>query len=398
MRRRILIVASWYPSGASRQGSFVHAQVRALAGAHDVAVVAPVRRRFRHRLSLRPARSGAWALEDGIPISRPVVTPPLPWARGPALDAYAEAVWRAYHALEPSWGRPDLVHAHVAIPGGWAGATLARRLGVPLVLTEHSAPFDMNLGAAADRRRTREALLVSSQVLAVGRRLEREILAFEPRAAVTVVGNVIDTDFWSPTPASDAERRPCADSLRIVTVGALAAQKGMDVLLQAVAAIRRAGNGPRLELVIVGDGPDRDALQAQAERLGIADACGFIGSADPEAVRDRLRWADLFVSASRWETFSVATAEAIATGVPVVVTESGGPEQFVTPAAGRTVPPEAPEELARAIVEVGCRHVEVDPRQAREELVSRFSVPAFLRELERVYAAAAPPSAGGSHA
>lgn len=389
MRRRILVVASWYPSEGSRIGSFVKDQVRALARVHDVAVIAPRIRRFRHRLLGRGSGPPRAVVEDGSPVSRPQVVPPLPFARRLLLDAYERSVARAWDELRESWGRADLIHAHVALPAGWAAAGLARRSGVPLVLTEHSAPFDANLRTGDDRRRTREALLEASRVIAVGPALADTIRRFEPTARLSVVGNVIDTDFWSPaSPGSGRPgRRPCQAPLRVVTVGGLTPQKGIDLLLLAAAAAEVA-DGPGVELVIVGEGPESDRLHELARGLGLADRCRFVGAAEPAGVREWLRWADVFVLASRWESFSVATGEAIACGTPVVVTESGGPEEFVTAASGRTVAVGDVAGLARAMVEVGCRRVAVDPVLARDELRDRFSVEAFLRQIDAVYDAA----------
>jgi glycosyltransferase involved in cell wall biosynthesis len=93
-------------------------------------------------------------------------------------------------------------------------------------------------------------------------------------------------------------------------VGRLIRQKGFDRLIRAVADLRR----PDVSLVLVGEGPDRDALATQARDLGVALSM-------PGFVRQPMHWlahADLFVLSSRWEGFGHVIVEAMAAGAPVI--------------------------------------------------------------------------------
>ena len=380
----MLVIASWYPTERSAGGSFVQDQVRALAAEHDVAVIAPQLRKFRS------LARGAWfagrapRLEDGIPVVRPVIVPPLPRAKDLVLRLYARGVRSAMRSLGAEWQRPDIIHAHVVLPGGWAAARIGAELEIPVVLTEHSGPFSMHLQSRIDRSSTRWTLANVARVLAVGPGLAGEIEEFAPTTPVRVLGNVIDTDFFTPA-VDGADDKPVGRALRVVTVSALTAGKGIDTLLRAVAELRASDAVRPPLLAIVGDGPARPELERLAMRLGVSGVCCFVGAQGRGQVRDWLRWADLFVLPSHAETFSVATAEAMACATPVVVTRSGGPDRFVTPDSSLVVEPDDPAGLASALQMVLRSEALLDGAAARRVIVDRFSRAAFLAAMRTTY-------------
>lgn len=141
---------------------------------------------------------------------------------------------------------------------------------------------------------------------------------------------------------------PSGKPLRLVFVGGLRPQKAVDLLLEAVGAAR--GQGVDLALDLVGDGPDREALQAQATRLGLDVVTHFHGVLDAAGVADRLQNAHVLVLPSRWEGMANVALEAMAAGRPVIVSRCGGVDRFVSPDTGWTVDIDDREALTAAIV------------------------------------------------
>ncbi|MFC0465292.1 glycosyltransferase [Kineococcus gynurae] len=134
---------------------------------------------------------------------------------------------------------------------------------------------------------------------------------------------------------------------RIVAVGRLARQKGFDVLLDAFARAR--GAGLDAELVVVGEGEEREALEAQAAELGVADRVHLPGHV-PDA-QTIIAGADLFVLSSRYEGLGLVLLEALAHGVPVIATDCPtGPRHVLDDGRhGELVPVEDADALGRAI-------------------------------------------------
>ena len=137
--------------------------------------------------------------------------------------------------------------------------------------------------------------------------------------------------------------------VRFITVGRLAPQKGLDILLKAVASLKdRLGPG---QIVIVGSGPEGSALREQARRLGIDDRIEWAGNLDQDGVRARLEQADVFVLPSRWEGLSNAGIEAMERGLAPILSDCGGLDAYVNPEMGWVVPRGDVEALARAMAE-----------------------------------------------
>ncbi|MDE0135334.1 MAG: glycosyltransferase [Acidimicrobiaceae bacterium] len=153
-----------------------------------------------------------------------------------------------------------------------------------------------------------------------------------------VVSMPVGTDqLGAPTPAP-------ADG-PVIGIGRLMAEKGFDVLIEAMALMP---TDERPELVVVGDGPDHALLEALALRRGVSAT--FAGAVAPSEIGDWYRRARLVCVPSRREGFGMVVAEALAAGRPVVATAVGAAPQFITDGTnGRLVPPDDIEALSTAL-------------------------------------------------
>lgn len=272
------------------------------------------------------------------------------------------------------FGRPDLVHAHNAMWAGHAAELVARRYALPYIITEHSSLVLSGRVPPAALPDVRSALRGAARLFAVSAAIAA---AVEQLGGVPaeVLPNPLDTDFFHPPPAE-----PPAHPLRFVAVGALYPVKGFDLLLDAFA---RAFGGRGAELEIVGGGPERAALEQRAAALGIAAQVRWTGEVGRDAVREAMWRAHALVVSSRHETFSIVTAEALATGLPVVATRCGGPEEIIPPGAGVLVERDSMEQLARGMEEV--LRLPSGRESRRQPMVARFGRIAVGRRLRAVY-------------
>ena len=185
------------------------------------------------------------------------------------------------------------------------------------------------------------------------------------------------------------ERRPSQGAFRLVSVGRLVPVKGFDVL---VAAMARLSQGREVSLTIVGDGPERERLAAQADRLGVANRIHFAGW--QRDVRNFLDDADVFVLPTLGEGFGLAILEAMGAGLPVIASDTMAiPEIVLDGKTGRLVPPKDPDALARAIEAlrddpIGCLSLGVAGRQ---RAIDEFSVDRMVRRHEMLYESLVQP-------
>jgi glycosyltransferase involved in cell wall biosynthesis len=227
-------------------------------------------------------------------------------------------------------------------------------------------------------------------VLANSRGLARAAARIYPALAPRIDYQPNPTDF-AQLEALAAEPAPAraAGRSRLVAVGRLRAEKRVDLLIEALARVRRTRDA---ELVLCGEGPLRGALEAQAARIGVGEAVHFLGfCANPVAWMAR---ADLFASSSDVEGSPNALIEAQGLGVPAVATDCPfGPAEIVEP--GRTgwlVPTGDSRALAAAILEAlgdpqRLRRMGAEAqRRARADFCAERACARLAAHLERVAA------------
>jgi glycogen(starch) synthase len=406
----VLIVASWFPSvDDGTAGRFVADQAEALLARDDVRphvasfdtarLTGGATARDMQAAAVQSNARRAIAATDPVFISGAVgVDPRLPVARLPipeGLTRTAGAPHQARHrgdALVALAERlvevgpvPDLVHAHTGYPDGAGAVRLADRVGCPLVITEHASFVERILNAPDLAAEYRAAVARASRVLAVSEMLARELRSAFPEFSerIVVLPNAVAVDGFTAAPLS--ERRP--DEL--LFVGYRKASKGIETLLRGFALVHAAR--PTATLRLIGGSPDEAAereWQALAGTLGIGDAVRFDPPANRAEVAAAMTEASLFVHASPRETFGMVAAEALASGLPVVGTDSGGVTEVLGPepdALGAIVERDSPEALASGILATLERRAAFDPTALRASVQRRFGASQVAERLARIY-------------
>lgn len=298
----------------------------------------------------------------------------------PVLDAWAGRIAAA--GVEVTRLSPTSPHGfrHLVRLVRWASVvhlTLASRVGSyqvaaalacragrrPLVCVHQLAREADDLGSLSRRFRAlalgavygyaRRHVAVSAE----GRRLLPGRAGLDA-ARVVQISNGVDLDRFSPAAPADRpalRRRLVGDDEGVVcsTVARLSRQKGLDVLVQAAARLRDAGPEPAPRFFVIGDGELRDELQRLVADLGLEDVVRLVGPTPPAEVPGWLAASDVFVLPSHYEGMSLAVMEAMASGLPVVVTRVSGTSELVPDDEhGRVVSPGDAGALAAAIREL----------------------------------------------
>jgi glycosyltransferase involved in cell wall biosynthesis len=146
------------------------------------------------------------------------------------------------------------------------------------------------------------------------------------------------------------QRREPNKIRRLLWTGRLERQKGIDLLLPALAKCHQ--RGALFNLQLLGDGPLKEQLQEQANKLGLSDVVEFIPSVPTESIRMKLCSADVFVLPSRYEGMSNAGLEAMEASLPILCTQCGGIDSVIADIAGWVCPPENPDALFEILSEM----------------------------------------------
>ncbi len=354
----ILVFTTLWPNSEQPNfGVFVKNRIAALAKLKDVKVrvVAPVPY-FPRRLqsSFIPAH---WRLTARIPDReliagietfhpRHLVTPKVGmtlysrWmARG------AEKLARRLHAEQPI----DVIDAHYVYPDGHAAALLGDRLKIPVVITARGTDINLFSRMPLIRPMIRQALTRAKGVIAVSGALKERIveLGIEP-GKVAVICNGVDRSVFFPKDRAESRRQLGLDagSQIVITVGALVPLKGIDRLIDAMALL----SDEQAQLYVIGEGPERAALEARIAKKNLADRVFLAGSRPQSELAEWYSAADVFCLGSSREGCPNVVIEAMACGTPVVATDVGGVRELVSgPEYGRIVSSPTPESFAGEI-------------------------------------------------
>lgn len=268
----------------------------------------------------RTSRLAEALLDDGRQVLQ------LPWAAAWDPRAWLGLV-RQLRAIRRDT-RPLLLHAHDSHALA-LGLLASRRLGLPLVATRRSVAPAGRLWRSPDR------------VIAISGAVERMLVECGvAQAGIVRIPSAIDVaQVRTARPGNDA------GGPRVIAVGALTPEKGHATLIDALALLAPAH--PEVRLLLLGQGAERAALEARSKRHGVESRVSFAGEvADPAA---RIAAATIFVQPSYREALGTAVLEAMALGIPVVASRTGGLPELLGDDAGLLVPPRDPAALATAI-------------------------------------------------
>lgn len=370
---RLLTFSTLYPNAAQpNHGVFVENRLRHLvaSGAATSTVVAPV-----PWFPSRDARFGEWArcaaapaeeMRHGLRVLHPRYAAP------PRIGMYTGpwALLRAGRAalaqLLAEGARFDAIDAHYLYPDGVAAAWLAREAGLPVVITARGSDTSQLPNFALPRRLIGAALREADALIAVSAGLAEGLIALGAAPGkVTVLRNGVDLAAFAPPIDRAALRAELGLAGPVIlSVGHLIERKAHHHVIGALAELSGAS------LLIAGEGPERRALTALAERLGVAERVHLLGARPHGELAKLYGAADALVLASTREGWANVMLEAMACGTPVIAGPAWGSREAISaPEAGLVLDEVGPGPIATAL-----RRLLADPpaRRATRTHAERF--------------------------
>jgi glycosyltransferase involved in cell wall biosynthesis len=385
----VLFIPSWYPSKPSDvSGCFFREQALALqARGMRVGVITPA---FRSLTDWRALIVGGYGLDDendnGLQTLRYHGVRAFSWTHTLNIHFWERTGVQAFKDYSLRHGRPDVLHVHSMIFGLTWAAAIHREYGVPFVVTEHSSEF---LGSAVRGRMLTyltKQVVCADRAYAVSRSLARVLdsqVPFPGGRVWEVMPNMVSSRFGLlPRQLPNGDRRGVP--LRLLSVAALKSNKGHHHLLRAVRLSIDAG--ANFVLRICGSGPQETALKALRADLGLDDRVEFLGHCSREQVAQEMANATALVVSSSHETFGIVVVEALLSGMPVISTRCGGPEEIIVEGCdGYLVDKDDPAALCAGLLRMSRELKRFDPQNLHQRCIDRFSESAFVSRHEQVY-------------
>lgn len=335
---RLLTFSTLFPdSTRPNHGVFVENRLRQLVatGQATSTVLAPVPW-FPRRLA---SSFGRWSRFAQVPLAetrhglavrhpRFVVLPRIGMSVAPLLLYLAAR--RALTRLIAEGVEFDAIDAHYLYPDGVAAVWLGRHFGKPVVVTARGSDVTELPNHAVPRALIRRAIAGADALISVSAGLKDALVRLgAPPAKVTVLRNGVDTTLFRPTDREATRARLGLTGPTLISVGGLIPRKRHHLTIAAMPAL------PEFDLLILGEGPERERLEAQARQLGVAARVRLLGPLPHHDLPAYYSAADAMVLASSREGWANVLLEAMACGTPVVASNiPGNPEVVRSAQAG----------------------------------------------------------------
>ncbi len=348
---RLLTFSTLFPSAERpNHGVFVENRLRHLVATRPVesTVMAPVPyfpfKAARFRTWSEHARTSRLEARHGLVVHHPryPLLPKLGMATAPLM--LYQASLRALRRLMADGLQFDVIDAHYLYPDGVAAVWLGRRLGCPVVVTARGSDVTQIAQYLLPCQLIRAAVQEAAAVITVSAALRQGVIELgAPAGQVHVLRNGVDLDVFHPMPRDAARLALGMTRPTLLSVGHLIERKGHALTIQAMRLL------PEWDLVILGEGPDRPALEALVGKSGLTSRVRLLGGRPHDDLPRYYGAADAMVLASSREGWANVLLEAMACGTPVIASDIPGTREVMrSPEAGRLVA-RTPEAIAAGV-------------------------------------------------
>jgi glycosyltransferase involved in cell wall biosynthesis len=373
---KILFLTTWYPTKIIQSLEFIKEHAKAVSLFNDVIVLHSSAAILNLKGLYRIEKETDERITEGILTYR-VWRKKLPIK----IMSYLNFNWsivKGFKYIISSGFKPDIIHAHI-YEAGVPAVLIGKLYNIPVVITEHSSSFTRKLLSKFEIFKANLAFRWAKVVMPVSNALQKGIQDYGINVHFCVIPNAVNTTLFYYNP----HLKEVSHRKRILFVGLLVPVKGLPFLFNALAQLKLKREDWHLD--IIGDGPERKIYEKIVKDLGLSKQITFHGLKSKAEVASFMQKTDLFVLPSLFETFSVVTAEALVTGIPVLVTNCGGPEEFVTEDVGLVIPSGNSEALYVALDYMLNNLEQYDSNYISNYATNKFSPENVGKQLQNIY-------------
>lgn len=267
---------------------------------------------------------------------------------------------------------PDILHAEVTIPAGYAVTKLGKKYNIPVIVTEHSS----NLLQYFKDNNTEygKYVLDNARYSTVSNIMKKQLKDYTTN--VDIIPNLVDTTVFN-------KKKTKHKKISLVTVSAFRIGKGINHIINAMDILVNKKNID-CHLDIVGDGYKKDEYIKLANDLNLDKHITFHGRKNKDEIAEILSHNDIYVVGSDYESFCIPGVEALASGLPVVSTKCYGPEEYLDNKCGILCNTKDPKDMADKIIEVSKKLNKYDIKYLRS-VADRFSYDKVIDKALNIY-------------
>lgn len=382
-RFKVLFISSWYPNrNAPTYGIFIKRHAEAVSLSNEVtSLYVCSEKDLPEEFAI--TESSENGIDTVIVYYRKVASAIPFFSQWLKFKRYLKGYRLGYERVLKKMGKPDIVHCNILFPAGLMALWLKKNHSIPYIVTENWTgylPSDGSYKGAALKYYTTRIAGNASMLTPVSADLQQAMHSHGFTQPSVIVPNVVDTSLFFP-----AEKKGPNSKKTLIHVSALDdKQKNISGILRCISKV--FAERQDFVLNIIGDGPDRKALEKLANHLGIlGTAVQFKGLMLREQLAAELRNSDAFVLFSNYENLPCVLIEALASGIPVIATRIGGTPEHITGKLGMLIEPGDEPALADAIREMLNTCKSYDSNHLRNYATEQFSYANVGKQFHLIY-------------
>lgn len=377
-RKKILWLVSWYPNKNDRfLGDFIQRHARAAAICHDVHVI------FVTDADMEKPTDEEWNYATGL--TEQIIY--FKKKKGIASRLRKQIAWKnTYQQAVKNYikknGLPAWVHVHIPWKAGLIALWMKKKYGSSFMITEHWGFYNRtsknNFFTKPQllQKLVKEIFKKAVSFVSVSKFLANEVKNATGRNCNVIIPNVVDTSLFF-------HKNEKYSRFTFIHVSNMAGWKNVDKILQAFAKlIHEKGN--QAQLIFIGNRDDKYIMMARQMGL-LNEGIFFRNEISYKNVAEEIRRCHCHVLFGNFETFSCVTAEALCSGVPVIVPSAGAVTELVNKQNGLIVCKDEINELSSAMMEMIDTYQQFDPVSISAEASRKFSYSTVAKQFDELY-------------
>lgn len=358
---KILVIPTWYPMGADKLMGQYHKEFTEALNKYGIEanILYIYRMRLKSPLKYLKEKKKRIIQENGYKTYIYKLYNINKFGNKYMIKRYVKKLEYALDDYIKENGKPDIIHAMVSSPAGYASCVVSKKYSIPVVITEH--------GGALERFFTRKDLkeyglyaLNNSTYSTVSKYMMEIVKKYKNECFV--LPNLVNTNIFNP----NIERK-IDKTFNLATVCALREGKNLDVAFRAIKKL--IDDGMNIHYDVVGDGYYEDIYKKAAKEEGVNDYVTFWGRKSKEEISKIFDTVHALIISSELESFAIPGIEAMAAGLPVISTDCKGPSEYIDSKTGIICKVNDSADMANAIKYVYENYKKYD----KKDLVNRAS-------------------------